>query len=763
MNKIGTVCVAVLAVAISLVAVCFSQTKEVKAAESFTRTEIRVGGTYTVETEGDAFFIGFSRRGGSFTSGQVASVCYVITDIEVDPAAEGEYAAFCQPGDLSDGVDTSFRNVIGSTVSSNDCAEGVIYNLLFFKSGETAQANAIMRKGYNQYTQLSYGLFNDGADSRYGLYYDGIPLKMTILVISVYSADAAIYSSEGVTVTAVDGDADADISAENAQVYLADKTEPDFPYLVNRSVIGEGYSFIPYTVAQPDSETISYVLDSITVNGEDRTADFGVYEDGHVTFAVGLVPNGASVNIRYRQRIVSFDEVTVHDLIDVSGKPWIEFNELRNPSVVVGSIPNRPNNSFRFILNIPSGSWASKGATSIIKFGLFGNNNVMSSNQGYNIGFYAGRIRIASGVEEEFANVADERVANGARLLVEMGLKKGYDESGRYIFDRVFVKINGETAVYYDDYARQPLGSNIVGPLLLDESARCSIENAGALYEVSVQSVPKEIGVYGCGFVKEGENRDIVFLESAGFKITAVYVNGEDVTAQIVSERYRKVLSLQGVTQDSDITLRYEENVQCQVEILPGEDCRISAPLQILYGNTAEFVFTAETGKVISSVTVNGEDVTPNLVREGGKCILRVRATENLSVACTAQEKTFSVTVSQISGASVQAPEKVAAGDTLEFTVLPAEGYKITSVTVNGEAAARTETGWAVQGVYEDAEICVAAEQTAAFTESGGGGCTNTVSGISVVSAAIAAGAALVLLIGKGMEYDRDRKKKKDQ
>ena len=762
MNKIGTVCVVVLAVALSLAAACFSQMKEVKAAESFARTEIRVGGTYTVETEGDAFFIGFSRRGDSFTSGQVASVCYVITDIEVDPAAEGEYAAFCQPGDLSGGVDASFRNVIGSTVSANDCTEGVIYNLLFFKSGTSAQANAIMRKGYNQYTQLSYGLFNDTSDSRYGLYYDGIPLKMTILVISVYSADAAIYSSEGVTVTAVDGDADADISAENAEVYLTDKTDPDFPYLVNRAVIGEGYSFIPYAVMQSESETVSYVLDSITVNGEDRTSDFGVYEDGNIAFAVGPVSNGASVNIRYRQRVVSFDEVTVHDLIDVSGKPLIEFNELRDPSVVVGSIPNRPNNSFRFILNIPSGSWASKGATSIIKFGLFGNNNVMSSNQGYNIGFYAGRIRIASGVEEEFANVADERVANGARLLVEMGLKKGYDENGRYIFDRVFVKINGELVVYYDDYARQPLGSNIVGPLLLDESAYCSIENAGTLYEVSVQSVPEGLSVYGCGFIEEGEDCNIVFFESEGLRITAVYVNGEDVTAQISVEQNRKILVLENIAQDAEITLYYEENVQCQVETMPGEDCRISAPSQILYGDTAEFVFTANAGKVISSVFVNEEDVTSNLSREGGKYILRIRATENLSVACTAQEKNFAVTVVQTSGVSVQAPKNVAAGSTLEFTVLPAEGYKITSVTVNGEAAARTQTGWAVQGVYEDAEIRIAAEQTSVPADDEESGCTNTISGMSVIPTAIAVAVALVLLVRKDKRYDSDKKEKKN-
>ncbi len=112
-------------------------------------------------------------------------------------------------------------------------------------------------------------------------------------------------------------------------------------------------------------------------------------------------------------------------------------------------------------------------------------------------------------------------------------------------------------------------------------------------------------------------------------------------------------------------------------------------------GKNIELIVTPAKGYELDTLTVNGTAI------EGTSFVM---PEENVTVAATFKKSAYTVTVTSSEGGKAEADKTTAQmGDTVKITAAPADGYKLSSITVNGTAI----TGASFEMPAENAEVVV--------------------------------------------------------
>lgn len=698
------------AISIWCIVVANAQAEETgDTAISYTASDLQEGGVYTIQSNGAPFYFSFGRyknSDGSYNKlndlGHITwtLVDYNIENVDTDNGVAGAYSTSAD--EVAKGYGRDVNPASDDTKASLE-KTNVLMQLFAFKSQTGGTTNYILRGGVWEYTQTSAGDFSDEETSKYGFYFTGITMEMTIMVHSVYASELQLYYADGVTVTShttLTEEQTPKVEITNATLY----SNTGIGANVRGAIYTEKVCFIPYQAATPKDEAIIYKLTQLVISRGEETIPLTAFTDGSVSYLIFNAKVGDIVKILYEEFAVDFDEATIYDLIDISGQKEIIFDEVANSRLGIGNLPNTANTAFRFKFNTPNVSaWS---GLYISKFGMWINNENLWSNFGYIITFYQNTVRILTAEEVELISASSSDIKPKSTIEVVIGLKKGYID-GVYSFNRVYVTINNQQVAFYDDYLRSTLGNAIVGPYLDDALAKCSIENAYEVVELTNATGVENADVSVDKYVKKGEEATITFVEKVGSVITSVSINGEDKTSDV--KRSGRVLTLALDSVDSDITIAYTTEKKVYALTI-GDAVGVSADYEsfVAAHDRAEIAFTLRTGYILSKLTINGEDAINQLTLRNGKFILTLIIDADTAIEVSSAEKSYAVTAANVEHATIDIVEtNVKAGKSAQFTIAVEEGYKIASVLVNGEKIEQTDGFYTIAYVYADQVITI--------------------------------------------------------
>ena len=283
--------------------------------------------------------------------------------------------------------------------------------------------------------------------------------------------------------------------------------------------------------------------------------------------------------------------------------------------------------------------------------------------------------------------------ANGTELDNREVVMADFREDRTYKMDDwTFVDlswINGADSLYFE-----ALGSDPMTPYYF------SMDDFGAMAPVTITATAGENGsITPSGEIEVfyGSNKEFAITPAEGYRIASVIVdaateNEANVTENIVDDVYTFV----NVTADHTINATFELIPTYTITATAGEGGTISpSEVTVEEGEDAEFTITANEGYRILSVIVDAEtgnesNVTSNLV-EGVFTFVYVIA--NHTIDATFEEiPTYTITATAGENGTIT-PEEVTVeeGENAEFTITPAEGYRIAAVVVDAETENETD------------------------------------------------------------------------
>lgn len=192
--------------------------------------------------------------------------------------------------------------------------------------------------------------------------------------------------------------------------------------------------------------------------------------------------------------------------------------------------------------------------------------------------------------------------------------------------------------------------------------------------------------------VDYGSRLEIAAVADRGYELTAFSVNGTDVTASL-DENGTYVI--ESVTADINVEVAFDPIVYTVTAVnltdfgtltLNGEpgDCKVAFGQPLVIG-----VMPRDEGCYLVSLTVDGTDVTANVI--GGTYTVET-VESDMTVEAVFGFYTYTVTLGYDPAMGTIIPDlpggdsdvTVAHGTTLHLTILPAEGYEIATVTLDG-------------------------------------------------------------------------------
>ena len=187
------------------------------------------------------------------------------------------------------------------------------------------------------------------------------------------------------------------------------------------------------------------------------------------------------------------------------------------------------------------------------------------------------------------------------------------------------------------------------------------------------------------GDVPVDENGDQAFTIEAddGYRILSVLVDG----AEAISELVDGVYTFTNVTADHTIAATFvsETATTHTITATAGENGTItpSGAIEVVDGESKEFRIEAATGYHIASVMVDDVEAIESLV-DGVYTFTNVTADHTIAAAFAINNYIITATAGENGTIT---PEEVAVipGENAEFTITPAEGYRIATVVVDAE------------------------------------------------------------------------------
>ena len=174
--------------------------------------------------------------------------------------------------------------------------------------------------------------------------------------------------------------------------------------------------------------------------------------------------------------------------------------------------------------------------------------------------------------------------------------------------------------------------------------------------------------------VKHGENKTFTVTPNTGYVVQAVTVDGVNKGA-ITSYTFSNVTGAHTISA-SFVKKTYSISASAGT----GGSISPSGSISITHGDSKTFAITPSTGYEIQSVTVDGQ----NKGKISSYTFSSVTGGHTISAVFV--KKTYTLTASASTGGSISPGGNISIshGDSKTFTITPAQGYKITNVTVDG-------------------------------------------------------------------------------
>ena len=154
----------------------------------------------------------------------------------------------------------------------------------------------------------------------------------------------------------------------------------------------------------------------------------------------------------------------------------------------------------------------------------------------------------------------------------------------------------------------------------------------------------------------------------------------------------------------STLSATFERNV-INVTVTGADGVTITKTENVLYGDEVVFNVTLEENYQITSVKLNGEDVTLT----EGKYVVE-SATEDLNFIVLTKkvaEYTMSYEATQDGGSVTCSADKVQQGGSVVYTITPNEGWEVKSVKYNGKNVSLVDGKYTVENVTADGKLVV--------------------------------------------------------
>ncbi len=184
--------------------------------------------------------------------------------------------------------------------------------------------------------------------------------------------------------------------------------------------------------------------------------------------------------------------------------------------------------------------------------------------------------------------------------------------------------------------------------------------------------------ISGSGTVNHGDNAEITISPSEGYKIKSIVVDGNPVAVQ--STTYK----IESVTENHSVQVEFEK-LTYTVTTSEGSNGAITAPASVEYGGNIDVLITPDSGYLISSVKVNGENIEFSLDANGVAVITLFSVKANQTVSATFTPAIFSINVQTDLGVTADYESSVNYSSSTEILLSVSKGYKITGITQNGE------------------------------------------------------------------------------
>ena len=198
--------------------------------------------------------------------------------------------------------------------------------------------------------------------------------------------------------------------------------------------------------------------------------------------------------------------------------------------------------------------------------------------------------------------------------------------------------------------------------------------------------------------VNDGTSAAITFVPDAGCRVASVKVNGSDVTASVVNNKY----TINNITTNTTLAVTFEPITHTLSVTVSGNGSAYcnnttvrnrTEVFTVNEGTSATVGFTPDDGYRIASVKLNGTNVTAD-VADNKYTIDKITANMTLAVIFEAiPPTTYTLSITAIGKGSATYNNTVVKGKTQAFTVTegtsatitftPYTGYRISSVKVN--------------------------------------------------------------------------------
>lgn len=175
-----------------------------------------------------------------------------------------------------------------------------------------------------------------------------------------------------------------------------------------------------------------------------------------------------------------------------------------------------------------------------------------------------------------------------------------------------------------------------------------------------------------------GGNQTYTITPATGYHIENVYVDGAAVGA-VTS------YSFSNVTANHIIFAAFAANEYMVAVVQPNNGVITPDTTMVPYGATPTFVITPNMGYSVSTITLNGVNVMSQATNTNGVYTLTLPAvTANTTLRATMTVRTFTITATAGANGNIQGPSTANYGATVSYNIIPANGYVVNNVVVDG-------------------------------------------------------------------------------
>jgi len=232
-------------------------------------------------------------------------------------------------------------------------------------------------------------------------------------------------------------------------------------------------------------------------------------------------------------------------------------------------------------------------------------------------------------------------------------------------------------------------GVNYIRAKVIPGAGNVIVQNTATLFTITSSSGANgSITPPGAVSVTSGGSKIYTITPNTGYKISSITVDGNPVT---VTSEMGQTYTFTNVTADHTISATFSK-IQYTITASASANGAISpnGSVSVDYGSSKSFTITPNTGYKIKSITVDGNPET--VTSETGQTYTFTNVTANHTISATFSKIQYTITASASANGAISPNGSVSVDydSSKSFTITPNTGYKIGSITVDGNPVAVT-------------------------------------------------------------------------